>query len=117
MKALSIQQPWAWAICNAGKDIENRSWPTKIRGEILIHAGKKFDPDGYEFLRDIDIIPPQEEIHFGGIVGIAEIYNCVKFHSSNWFFGKYGFVLINRRPVTFIPWKGQLGFFDIPYRI
>lgn len=26
--ALSIRQPWAWAIVYAGKDIENRTWPT-----------------------------------------------------------------------------------------
>lgn len=24
--ALSVRQPWAWAIIHAGKDIENRSW-------------------------------------------------------------------------------------------
>jgi hypothetical protein len=26
MKALSIKQPWVWAILNVGKDIENRTW-------------------------------------------------------------------------------------------
>ena len=26
VKALSIRQPWAWAILHAGKDIENRDW-------------------------------------------------------------------------------------------
>lgn len=26
--ALSIRQPWAWAILHAGKDIENRDWHT-----------------------------------------------------------------------------------------
>jgi len=28
MKAITIKQPWAWAIVFAGKDIENRSWRT-----------------------------------------------------------------------------------------
>lgn len=28
MKALTIRQPWAWAICHAGKRIENRAWLT-----------------------------------------------------------------------------------------
>ena len=28
MKALTIKQPWAWAIIHAGKDIENRDWVT-----------------------------------------------------------------------------------------
>lgn len=117
MLTLSIQQPWAWAICNAGKDIENRSWPTKIRGEFLIHAGKKFDPDGYEFLREFDIIPPQEEVLLGGIVGIAEIYDCVTDHPSVWFFGKYGFVLRGQRPLAFMPLRGQLGFFETEYQV
>lgn len=112
MKVLSIQQPWAWAICNAGKDIENRNWPTNFRGEFLIHAGKKYDPDGYEFLREFDIIPPSYEIHFGGIVGKATLVNCVTKHNSKWFFGPYGFVLANRKPLDFIPLKGQLGFFE-----
>jgi hypothetical protein len=40
MKALSIRQPWAWLIVNGYKDIENRSWATKFRGPVLIHAAK-----------------------------------------------------------------------------
>jgi hypothetical protein len=40
MKALSIRQPWAWLILNAGKDIENRDWLTRFRGPFLIHASK-----------------------------------------------------------------------------
>jgi hypothetical protein len=39
MKAITILQPWASLIaCNA-KQIEIRSWATKYRGEIAIHAG------------------------------------------------------------------------------
>jgi hypothetical protein len=37
----------------------------------------------------------------------------VKQHSSPWFFGKYGFVLEDAKPVDFVPYKGQLGFFDV----
>jgi len=40
MKALSVRQPWAWAIIYALKDIENRGWPINYRGDILIHAAK-----------------------------------------------------------------------------
>lgn len=40
MKALSVKQPWAWAIIHAGKDIEKRTWRTDYRGPLLIHAGK-----------------------------------------------------------------------------
>jgi hypothetical protein len=27
MKALSVRQPWAWAIIYALKNVENRGWP------------------------------------------------------------------------------------------
>jgi hypothetical protein len=46
--ALSIRQPWAWLILHAGKDIENRDWPTKYRGPFLIHASKGMTRDEYE---------------------------------------------------------------------
>ena len=43
--ALSVRQPWAWAIIHAGKDIENRSWQAvnrglDQRGRIAVHAAK-----------------------------------------------------------------------------
>jgi len=36
MKAISIKQPWASFIIEGYKNIENRTWPTKFRGRILI---------------------------------------------------------------------------------
>lgn len=49
MKALSIRQPWAWAILNAGKRTENREWkyPAKYRGPVLIHAAAGCTRDEY----------------------------------------------------------------------
>ncbi|MCB2188832.1 MAG: ASCH domain-containing protein [Deltaproteobacteria bacterium] len=38
MKCLSIRQPWASLIVAGMKDVENRSWATKYRGPVLIHA-------------------------------------------------------------------------------
>lgn len=46
MKALTVQQPWAWAIVEHDK-VENRSWSTSYRGPFAIHAGKTEDPDGF----------------------------------------------------------------------
>jgi len=49
MRALSIQQPWAWAVLHAGKTPENRAWtrrPGVLPGErLLVHAGKRLDLD------------------------------------------------------------------------
>ena len=44
MKAISIRQPWAWLVVHGYKDVDNRTWATKHRGPILIHAGKALDP-------------------------------------------------------------------------
>jgi hypothetical protein len=40
MKALSIRQPYATLVCAGVKDVENRSWSTKYRGRLLIHASR-----------------------------------------------------------------------------
>ena len=102
MKALSIRQPWAWAIVHAGKDIENRSWSTSYRGPVLIHAAKGMTRDEYEsfagFYRMVTgstCLPAPSALNFGGIIGRAEIVDCVRKHFSPWFFGPHGFVLAN----------------------
>lgn len=41
MKALTIRQPWASLIAAGVKTIETRSWSTKYRGPLAIHAGKR----------------------------------------------------------------------------
>lgn len=114
MLALSIKQPWAWLIVNGYKDIENREWSTSIRGRVKVHAGKTFDRDGYEFVREEfpEIpLPKPNEFDRGGIVGAVNIVDCVKYSSSPWFFGTFGFVLENGEPSQFVSYRGQLGFF------
>ena len=112
MKALSIMQPWAWLIVAGHKDIENRTWPTSYRGPVLIHAGKRMDPeyaDGHDW--DWPDIERPCDFDMGGIVGEAEIVGCVTSSSSRWFQGTYGFVIRNARPLPFQPCRGMLGFF------
>lgn len=45
MKALTVQQPWAWAIFN-GKPVENRTQAWSYRGPLAIHAGKRWSGRG-----------------------------------------------------------------------
>lgn len=45
MKAITIIQPWATLIATGEKKFETRSWSTKHRGEIAIHAGKKINKE------------------------------------------------------------------------
>jgi hypothetical protein len=125
MKALSIQQPWAWAILHAGKDVENRTWTHNYRGQILVHAGKKFDKAGYAWLIDqslrngpikltIDDIPAKEDFYRGGLVGRVVIKKMVRsIGYSPWMFGPWGWVLEDPEPIDFLPYTGRLGLFDV----
>lgn len=135
MLALSIRQPWASLILKAGKCIENRNWPTKVRGRVLVHAAKgmtrdehedaiafaveaiKTDPRNAEAtrrttLRDLGFA--FEDLPRGGIIGSVEIVDCVRASESPWFVGEFGFVLRDPKPMPFTPWRGRLGFFDVP---
>ncbi|MEA3414869.1 MAG: hypothetical protein U9R02_01735 [Thermodesulfobacteriota bacterium] len=118
MKALSIQQPWAWAILH-GKPVENRTWPTRFTEQFLIHAGKKFYHEGYRWLLDnrnlfTAELPHRDVFQYGGFVGKSRV---VDYHPSPFFFGPRGFVLIDSQSIVFIPYRGQLGFFDVPKEI
>jgi hypothetical protein len=121
--ALSVRQPWAHCILHLGKPIENRSWSTKIRGEVCIHASLFNHIDewmkalstyqatrpGFDALK---AFPPSNTLQRGGIIGTVEIVDVVTQSDSPWFFGPVGIVLANPKPCEFIPVRGQLGFFD-----
>lgn len=122
MKALSILQPYAWLIVNGIKDVENRGWYTPYRGPFLVHAGKKYGPRIHaEYVEDMQFygvtLPSFSEMMemTGGIVGQATITDCVKEYRSKWkVMGSWGFVLAQRAPLPFRPFRGQLGFFEVP---
>jgi hypothetical protein len=46
VKALTVQQPWAWAIVHGGKLIENRTQLWGYRGPLAIHAGARISDRG-----------------------------------------------------------------------
>lgn len=124
MKALSIRQPWAWAIM-MGKDIENRTWSAvkhglDEKGRFAVHASKGMTQKEYEdvsfFLAGQRMIcPPAADLERGGIIGTVELVEVVRKSDSPWFFGPCGLVLRNPEPCEFLPCKGQLGFFEWEY--
>jgi hypothetical protein len=136
MMAISIRQPWAWLIVRPDltdpvgracaydldliKPVENRTWPTAVRGEVLIHAAKGMTREEYlsveSFLEEVGgpTLPPMDQLDRGGIIGKANQTDCVTKHPSRYFFGPYGFVLHDSQPIPFIPYRGQLGFFFVP---
>ncbi len=123
MKAISIRQPWAWLVIHGGKDIENRSWPTKFRGRVLVHAAKGMTRKEYDVVMDFLLVqalhaaakslPKFSELQRGGIIGSVEIIDCVTESNSPWLIGEYGFVLRDPKPMPLTPYMGRLGFFDV----
>lgn len=108
MKAITLKQPWAWAVIFGGKDIESRSWSTKYRGPLMIHAGKAFRTD-LTMPRGVRA-PHREELDFGAIIGVVDLVDVVTKSRSRWFQEDlFGFVLRNPRPLSKpVPCKGML---------
>lgn len=129
MKAITIKQPWASLIVNGVKDIENRTWQTKFRGLVLVHAGAakarfNFTSLQHQELNRLNLRRwyDREQIK-SAIIGSVEIVDCVINHPSIWAERTtqmspkniYNWVLVN--PVLFpehIPAKGKLSFWDYP---
>lgn len=131
--ALTIRQPWAWLIVNGYKTIENRDWVTPQRGRMFIHSSQAMTRGDYEaceiFIASFSKIqlPLFEDLkkQCGGLVGIAtldkvftrESITSQPAHVQDWFTGTYGFLFQDAQPISFIPFKGRLGFFPVPFEI
>lgn len=133
MRALTVCQPYAHLIMTGEKRVENRTWATKYRGRMYIHAGRSRD------WLDAQCIPGATDVRavyyngarlaFGAVVGIVTLIDCVNYddvgkgihdkahpwlaadkHSSGpwcWIFAEHP------TPVGPWPWKGAQGLFDI----
>jgi len=121
-KALSLKQPWAWAVLH-GKDIENRRWNTKFRGWFWLHAAKSCTTSYYldalsyiEQVSDLDV-PAIRDLELGGIIGkarIVEVLPKTNTPTTKWHMpGQYGFVLENIQAVPFTPCSGALNFWNV----
>lgn len=55
MKVITIKQPWATLIAEGLKEYEFRTWNTKYRGDILIHAGKGIDREAMKRFKSYNL--------------------------------------------------------------
>jgi hypothetical protein len=144
MKVISLLQPWASLVVSGHKKIETRSWNTKYRGPLLIHASKKSDGFNrqlyYQWREGFRLnTPAWEELPFGAIIGQVNLVDTETSENiaanlpksiywgvdkelafGDYSFNRYGWYLSN--PVQFpaiIPAKGQLGIweYDLPEKI
>lgn len=131
--ALSVRQPWAWAIFHADpvKGVENRDWREpnpglRFRGPVAVHASAGLTRNEYEDAAEtIQHItgrpcPPARDLLRGGIIGHVVVADIIRARDvsgdpkwlSPWFFGPLGLVLKKPTPCDFVPCKGALGFFE-----
>jgi hypothetical protein len=131
MKVISLWQPWASLMAIGAKNYETRSWTTSHRGEIAIHAAKRWTEEEIQtamscmfrhaFL-EADVNPIK--LPLGGIVAIGELVAVYradllypKIQAQERAFGNYGagrfaWRIDNIRQVEFVPLRGDKGLFD-----
>lgn len=73
MKVITIKQPFATLIAEGIKEYEFRTWKTKYRGDILIHAGKGVNKKAMEKYKHLNLDYPS-----GCIIAKANLVDCVK---------------------------------------
>lgn len=128
MKVITIKQPFASLIAEGLKRYEFRTWRTKYRGDILIHAGKSVDLKAMEKFRHLGLSYPT-----GCIIAKATITDCVEvdddvrkklsLENSLVYSGVikdlswvgYGFQLENIEKIEPIYVNGKLSLWDYPY--
>lgn len=124
MLALSVLQPWAWAIMAGIKPVENRSWRTNYRGPLVIQAGqgKRCDVAGREHIAAIGHAIP-DELPRGVILGTVELVDVLTQAQAMAQFGPAwvdhdpnGFCWVLEKPrllATPRPCRGKLSLFQV----
>lgn len=125
MKVITIKQPYASLIAEGLKEYEFRTWKTKYRGEILIHAGKGVDKKALEKFAHLNLEYPK-----GCIIAKVTIADCLEIteeikeilkkenslvysgiiEDKNW--KGYGFKLENIKKIEPIFVNGKLSLWD-----
>lgn len=67
LQAITIQQPWAWAVAHGHKPIENRSrCPWKVGEPLLVHAGGRWSKRGAHDERIARAVAADADAHASG---------------------------------------------------
>lgn len=127
-KALSLKQPYAWLIANGYLLVDDRTWGTRYRGTIMIHASKGIYQEYYNYIKsETDVpIPAVDKLGFGGVVGIANLVLCCRLgelpegisrqqraHFSGVHQEYFGFLFEQAVSLALMPCPGKLGNFEI----
>lgn len=129
MKVITIKQPFATLISEGLKEYEFRTWRTRYRGDILIHAGKGIDKKAMKKFEHLNL-----EYPIGCIIAKATLTDCITIDEEargmlkekqsivysniinhpEW--EGYGFKLENIEKIKPIPINGKLSLWDYNYQ-
>lgn len=119
LRALTLHQPWAFAICHLGKRVENRTWAPSIPigTRIAIHAGAAYDHAGALAIaaRFCEGQPPPRTLAQMAIVAVATLKGITSDSQDPWFCGPVGWLLgdVVTLPKP-VPCKGRQGLWTVP---
>ena len=128
MKVLTIKQPFASLIAEGYKEDEFRTWKTKYRGPLLIHAGLGVDKEAMKRYEKLNLNYPK-----GKIIAKVNLTDCIevdnnlksKLKEKNYLVyqgainsnkKEYAFKLENVEKIEEISIKGKLSFWDYDYK-
>ena len=83
MKALSIRHPWVDLILAGSKTIEIRTWSTRYRGPLLLHASGAYGISEREASARLRL-PSPDTATLSAIVGIVELVDCRLVQEEDW---------------------------------
>lgn len=101
MKVITIKQPFASLIAEGIKEYEFRTWKTKYRGEILIHAGKSINKEAMKKFEKYNLDYPT-----GCIIAKANLTDCIRIDKESREMLKEKNPLVYSRVIKDIEWDG-----------
>lgn len=132
LRGLTLTQPWATLVAKLQKGWETRSWSTRYRGLIAIHAAKGFPRRAQQMSQEEPCLTatncPPEDFPRGSILCIVQIINCVPTEGvrvtpnevafGDFGPGRYAWQLKHLSSLQYpIPCKGMLGLWTIPSEV
>ena len=133
MKALCLKQPYATWVAEEGKTIETRSWKSNYRGEFLVVASRSqdlltdFDLNGVSLLfRGASGVLYVERNDYPQGVALAttNLVDCRPMTKADeeqamcgLYPGAWAWLLKDVKRIEPFSVKGQLSFFEVPYRL
>ena len=116
---LSVFPHWAWAIVHGAKRVENRTWPTRHRGRLFIHASSRLRPIAQDQIALLHGMPPRKSLTTGAVVGFVTVLDCVPVREKTgdpYACGPWCWVLGDPTPIPPVACLGRCGLWAPPQR-